>query len=236
MQSSTRRKIEMAERVLEFLDVHPFAEPAHQALVDALATRTRRLRELAVGEVEGRRRARAGVTERRRLRRLAQRGPIRVLERVGELAALEHPEFEGVFRGPATNASHAAFLARGRQLVDRGRAEAERLAPFGLVPGIVPELDQLLGRFAAAGSRVNTGRRGHVGARAGLRAIAGDLLHLIGVLDALVGHRFRDDAEQLGAWASARNLPWPRSRAAGEPAGGGTPPEPGQGPDLGQAA
>lgn len=39
---------------------------------------------------------------------------------------------------------------------------------------------------------------------------AGSIMSLVRHLDALNKHRFRDDAERLSAWKSARNVHWPR--------------------------
>lgn len=48
----------------------------------------------------------------------------------------------------------------------------------------------------------------HVGAHADLEAVTAEVMQLVRQLDALTQYRFRDDPEALGAWRSARNVPW----------------------------
>lgn len=64
-------------------------------------------------------------------------------------------------------------------------------------------------RCGAVTTEVNTGRREHVGARAQLIAIADSCVEVVGRLDGLVRVRFRNDAEKLAAWESARNVDGP---------------------------
>jgi hypothetical protein len=66
-----------------------------------------------------------------------------------------------------------------------------------------------------------SGRREHVGASADLRAVATEIAEQVRLLDELVRYRFGDNAELMGAWASARNVEGPfRSKAEPEVAGG----------------
>jgi len=55
--------------------------------------------------------------------------------------------------------------------------------------------------------------------------VAAEIAEQVKVLDGLVRYRFGDDAELMGAWASARNVLGP-SKANGDPeAGGGETPK-----------
>jgi hypothetical protein len=65
--------------------------------------------------------------------------------------------------------------------------------------------------------------REHVGASADLRAVMAEISEQVKVLAGIVRYRFGDNAELMGAWASAHNVAGPfRSRT--EPAGGGETP------------
>ena len=57
-------------------------------------------------------------------------------------------------------------------------------------------------------STANTreGRRNHVGASADLKTVAAEIKEQVRVLDGLVRFRFGENAELMGAWASARNV------------------------------
>ncbi|HLB87486.1 MAG TPA: hypothetical protein VJK29_07525, partial [Terriglobales bacterium] len=54
-----------------------------------------------------------------------------------------------------------------------------------------------------------------------LEAVAAEVAEQVRVLDGLVRYRFGDDAELMGAWASARNVLGP-FKPKNEPGAGGT--------------
>ena len=60
------------------------------------------------------------------------------------------------------------------------------------------------------------GRSDHVGASADLRAVMAEVSVQVKVLDGVVRYRFGDNAELMGAWASAHNVVGP-SRSNGKP-------------------
>jgi hypothetical protein len=55
-----------------------------------------------------------------------------------------------------------------------------------------------------------------IGATADLEAVAAEIPEQVKVLDGLVRYRFGDDAELMGAWASARNVLGPFKPKAGD--------------------
>src|SRR2546425_9953537 len=64
-------------------------------------------------------------------------------------------------------------------------------------------------------------RREHIGATADLLAVAAEIAEQVRVLDGLVRYRFGDNAELMGAWASARNVLGPFKPKSEPNAGGG---------------
>ena len=79
------------------------------------------------------------------------------------------------------------------------------------------------------------GRSDHVGASADLRAVKALVSVQVKVLDGVVRYRFGDNAELMGAWASAHNVVGPfRSRAA-PGSGWSSPPGPLSVPERGDA-
>ena len=218
MRATVRRKMEMADRALDFLRAHPSSDPSHLTVVQGLEARLARITALAVVELAGRRDARSATGYRRALRREAQATLVRLVERVGEMAAVDHPELVGQFEGPHRGASNAAFLARAWELLQRARTREEVLVPYGLAGAQLDGLAGLLTRFEEATERAHAGRANHVGARAELGAISAELSLVIGVLDALNQTRVREDPNLLAAWDSARSLAWPRPPVeAGKP-------------------
>lgn len=209
MRSRVRRKLEAMERVRDFLLAHPFSEPSHRLLSERFDAMLARAQALAVEEVAGRLDAAAAARHRQALRKELHTRVIRYLIRVAKVAAREQPDLAGRFRPPSDKASHAAFLARGWALMTAAREHAELLAAHGVAGSQIDALASTLTRFEEATERVNGGRRTHVGARAGLVRVAGDLGELALALDPLVRTVFEGDAGVLAAWDSARNLEGP---------------------------
>jgi hypothetical protein len=71
---------------------------------------------------------------------------------------------------------------------------------------LVEDLEAALTEFEHTLEASRTGRREHVGASADLRAVAAQITDQVRLLDGLVRYRFGDNAELMGAWASARNV------------------------------
>jgi hypothetical protein len=224
MQSSTRRKLEMADRVREFSRAHPFSDPSHQAVVTRFEERLAKAHELAVQEQAGRRESTAARRHRREVRRALHNDLSRYLEKLGDLAARAHPDLVGQFDGPSFNASNAAFLARAWDLLNLAKANRERLATHGLGGTQLDELAAALTRFEAAAEKANAGRLLHVGARAELMELVSELAALGALLDTLNRSRFREQAELLAGWESVRQEANPSRKPSVPEEGGPVPP------------
>jgi hypothetical protein len=79
------------------------------------------------------------------------------------------------------------------------------------------ELGAALDRFEQALNQKHSGRAAHVGARAELDAVTAEIMLIVRQLDALNRFRFRNDAESLAGWKSARDVAWPAPEVKGEP-------------------
>jgi len=214
----------MAVRVRDFLAAHPFTDPSHQAIGARFGDLVTRAHGLAVQEQSGRMGSAAAMRRRREIRRGIEAAMIRYLSKVADLAAREDPNLAGRFRMPGRSAAHAAFLARGWDLVNQAREHQELFARHGLAAGHLDEVSSALNRFEAATERANAGRREHMGARAKLLEVTAEIMELVGLLDVINGTRFRGDAEPLGAWAGARDVLGPFRRKTPTP--GAVPPVP----------
>ena len=73
-------------------------------------------------------------------------------------------------------------------------------------PMLLDALAGALGEFEKTLEASREGRRNHVGASADLKAVAAEIKEQVRVLDGLVRFRFGENAELMGAWASARNV------------------------------
>jgi hypothetical protein len=85
----------------------------------------------------------------------------------------------------------------------------ELLLRYGLPETFLEELGAALDRFEHVLNEKHAGRAAHVGARAELGAVSAEIMLIVRQLDALNRFRFRNDAESLAAWKSARDVAWP---------------------------
>ena len=90
----------------------------------------------------------------------------------------------------------------------------ELLVSRGMSGTLVDDLATALAQFEKTLEATRAGRRDHVGASADLQAVITEITEEVRVLDGLVRYRFSDNAELMGAWASARDVLGPfRSRS-----------------------
>lgn len=169
MNSTLRRRLEMAVRVRDFLRAHK---------TDGVG------QGLGLGRLE------------------------ELIERAQVLAAQERAHFR-----LARGGSHQAFLATARGMLEKATAQKELLVSQGMPASLLDDLTAALGELEKTLTESRASRREQLAASADLQAVATEIVEQVRVLDGIVRYRFRDDAELLGAWASARN-PWLHSGPA----------------------
>jgi len=150
--------------------------------------------------------ARAATRQRETLRRALQSKLLLYLRAVGAVAAKENAELAMQFQLPPTNASHQALLTVARGMLEKATAQKELFVSRGMSPMLLDALAGALGEFEKTLEASREGRRNHVGASADLKAVAAEIKEQVRVLDGLVRFRFGENAELMGAWASARNV------------------------------
>jgi hypothetical protein len=102
-------------------------------------------------------------------------------------------------------------------------AKAESQMDLLVSQGMSETLLDDLGKGYEEKSR--SGRRDHVGARADLDTVTGEIMEQMRLLDGLVRHRLGRDSELMAAWESARNVPGPfRTKVSPAPPGSGVVP------------
>ncbi|HEV8357139.1 MAG TPA: hypothetical protein VGQ17_10285 [Gemmatimonadales bacterium] len=110
---------------------------------------------------------------------------------------------------PLGNAPHKTFFTAASAMLARAVQEKDLLLGLGLGESFLDELARNVAEFDEVTTQAHEGRRSHVGARADLSAVTDEIQDLVVVLDGLNRTRFRDDAELLAAWESARNVVGP---------------------------
>ena len=91
------------------------------------------------------------------------------------------------------------------------------------------EINRLVTQFEAASEAARTARCDHIGARADLEVITGQLMDEVNLLDGITRYRFGKDLEVMAEWTAARQV-------LGQPRNVVTPPVAGPGPDVKKAA
>ena len=227
MLAVLRRRLEMAVRVRDFLRAHRTegnqgggAEAAAFARLEELLARAG---VLAAQQRAGVVAQRGSTAQRAEVRRALQSQLLRYLSAVGRVAARQNRELGAQFRLPATRATNQAFLTLARGMLTKATEQKDLLVSRGMSEQLLDDLAAALTAFEQTLEATRAARREHVGASADLDAVFSEISQQVRLLDGLVRYRFGDNAELMGAWASARNVEGPfRSKA--EPAAGSVTP------------
>src|SRR2546430_17185293 len=95
-------------------------------------------------------------------------------------------------------------MARG--MLEKATAHKEMLVKRGMSETLIADITTAIEEFEQTLEATRAGRRDHVGASADLRAVMAEVSDEVKVLDGVVRYRFGDNAELMGAWASAHNV------------------------------
>ncbi len=208
MQVNVRRKLDMAGRVRDFCRTHTDANAGYTAAIARLEERLARAEALARQEVAGHLAVSGAVANKSQLRQEIHK-LIALLAGLAGPAAQEERELSAGILRPDVNASHQSFLTRARVAAATGSTHRELLIRCGMPETFLDDLGASLDRFEQALNQKHNGRAAHVGARAELEAVTSEVMLVVRQLDALNRFRFRNNAESLAAWKSARDVAWP---------------------------
>jgi hypothetical protein len=235
MLADVRRKLAMAVRVWDFFQAHPSDEEAHKALLEQFRERLARADALAVRQRAGAAEERAAVARRKELRLRIWTELLPHLVRVGQVLAIDRPELSRQFQLPYKNSTFRVFRDMTRAMLDIAMAERAAFEGKGLSRTLLDDLTLMFGEFEQASVAANSGRRAHIGARADLLEVTGELVGLVKQLDGLARYRFRLDTGLSAAWKSASDVVGPfGSGPAEEPASEGEPEKPAAGGKAGE--
>ncbi len=219
MNAMVRRKLEMAVRVRDFIRAHPWDGASYAGSIAGLEELLKRAEELAAQQRAGLIEASAAVARRLELKRVMQFKLLRHLVRVGMVAGKDRTDLAKEFRLPLGRSAHRSYLTAAKGMLAKAEMERELLVSKGLSETLLDDLGKAVSEFEATVEKSSAGRREHVGARADLQVVTGEILSVVKFLDGLVRYRFGSDPELMAAWDSARNVFGPFK-------GKGTPPEP----------
>jgi hypothetical protein len=206
MERTDRKRLDMAVRVKGFCHVHPSAEGGYTLVLGKLDERVDRMKALAEQQEDGYLTKHSAVTRRRDVRRRIHDELLRHLVTVAAVADGEQPGVAEQYRFPRGNENNEIFGALARTMLEQGNTQRELLLKHGLSERLLDDLDAAVKEFDASILDRNEGLRGHVGARAELRAVSNEIMLLVDMLDGLNRYRFAGNAELLAAWESARRV------------------------------
>ena len=153
------------------------------------------------------------------MRRALQTKLLRYLAGVAAVAAKENVELAAQFRLPHPDVPNQALVTMARGMLEHATAQKELLVSRGMSETLLDDVGAAIAGFEKSLEATRAGRRDHVGASADLEAVTIEIGEQVRLLDGLVRYRFGDNAELMGAWASARNVVGPVGSKP-EPEGG----------------
>jgi len=225
MNAQLRRRLEMAERVRDFLRAQKTDAVEEGLGLAKLEELIQRAEVLGAEQRAGVAATRAATQQREKLRRALQSKLLVYLRAVGAVAAKEDAQLADQFLLPPSNASHKALLEAAKGMLGKATEHKELLVNRGLSPAVLDALTGVVGEYDKTLETSREGRRGHAGASADLEIVAAEIKEQIRVLDGLVRFRFGDDGQLMGAWRSARNVLGPFKTKNEPGAGGGQTPK-----------
>src|SRR5262245_33476283 len=223
MDARLRRRLEMAVRVRDFLRAHRTDGVAEGAALARLEELVQRAEDLAGQQRAGIVAARAATEMRGEVRRALRSKLLLYLSAVGRVAANENAELGAQFRLPRVGPNQP-FVTMVRGMLEQATAHKELLVKRGMSETLITDITAGIEEFEQSLEATRAGRRDHVGASADLRSVMAEVSEQVKVLNGVVRYRFGDNAELMGAWASAHSVVGPfRSNGKPQDGGGETP-------------
>lgn len=219
MRAQLRRRLEMAERVRDFLRAHGTDGVGQGLGLAKLEELLERAKVLAEQQMVGVALTRRATKHRNDVRRGLQRKILRYLRVVGQVAARQNGALANAFPLPPGSATHEALRTAARATLEKATAQKDVLVGLGMSAKVLDDLTRSLGEFERTLEASREGRREHAGASAELEAIGAAIAEQMKLLDGVMAYQFGDDAELLGAWASARNVVGPSKTKDGSSEG-----------------
>jgi hypothetical protein len=210
-------KVAMIKRVRNLLVAHPIGYPQGDEVAAQFIKQAEQVDVLLTQAESGKQTRRASVIHRRDLRRAMSKVTLRHVLKVARLVAGAYPDVASGIKRPPVGKSEEAYLASVRAIVAAVEGQKGQFLQFGLSEEGLAELKGQVDAFQKSMEEGNAGLRAHTGGRAELRSLVKELMRRVQMLDGIIGLAFRDNAELLGSWQSARNVAWPSPAPAPAP-------------------
>jgi hypothetical protein len=222
MLAKTRRKLNMAARVLQFSEDHPSQSPGFVAAVTRLKECVARANQLARQQVGGRNEVRVATARKAELRRQIRRTYLDHILTVAESASVEEPELAQRFTYPQDATTYQAFFTAATSILAEAESRKDLLMKHGLAEEVLSGFRVALDQFQTVVEQGDAGRLAHVGASADLRTVSEQGAQVVKVMNGLVRILYANQSEPLAKWESASNVigpPHPQDDGATTPEG-----------------
>ena len=225
MRSTSRRKLQMGARALEFAREHSDGSQGYAALLKRLEEVIARANEVAAIQREGMLQVRAATARKVELRRDIRRIYLDHIRRIAQMAAQEEPGLAQTFTLPRESFSYPAFRTAARSLAEEAESRKELMVKYGLSEPTLAALIVALDELDQAIILGDQGRTAHVGASAELETLTEEVVRKVRSMNGVHRHHFAGDSNLLAAWESASNVtatPRPDEKQPEGPSGPGT--------------
>ena len=206
MNTVVRTRLDMATRVRDFLRAHQTDVVGEGLGLAKLEELLQRADALVARQRAGFAASRSATMQRQGIRDTLQTALLRYLKAVSQAASKVNPDLVAQFQMPHLNVSHRVFVAAIRGMLAKANEQKDLLVSHGMQATLLDDLGSALADFEKTLEATRAGRREHTGATADLKAVVGEILEQIRVLDGLMRYRFRNNADLMGEWAGARNV------------------------------
>ena len=220
MNAEIRLRLDMLSRVQGFCRAHPSDEAGTIGLVARLDERLARAIALNHQAASGHLTAHASVVTKDDLK-LRVRDNFWVLEGLADLVAMDQPGLNARFQVPAITDGHWAFLTASRVALAHATPFRDVFLSHGMSATFLEDLTALVDRYEKTVDDKVAATSAQVGAHADLDAVMEELMLIVHLLDKIFRVRFRNEAESLAAWKSARDVAWPTASKDEPPPSGG---------------
>lgn len=215
MDRKVMKKMEMAARVAEFQRAHPFADRNQAAIARRFEERLVEAQSLFSREHRARNAASAATQHRKALRKKVA-AAVRIVSRLGSIAAEGDARLASRFQGSMPNRGNVAFVAFAKALLGVANEHAEVLIRGGVLRTQLAAFAEDLAEFETALHEATGLGRELRETRSALRHAIADLGKLVRHLDLLQDARFAGDASLMATWASVRAVASAARRRTGD--------------------
>jgi uncharacterized protein (UPF0210 family) len=206
MLAKTRRKLNMAARVLQFSEEHPSQSPGFVAAVTRLQESVARAEQLARQQLAGQNEVRVATARKAELRRQIRSTYLDHILTVAQSASVEERELAQRFTYPHDATTYQAFFTAATSILAEAESRKDLLMKHGLAEEVLSGFRVALDQFQTVVEQGDAGRLAHVGASADLRTVSEQAAQVVKVMNGLVRILYANQSEPLAKWESASNV------------------------------